>query len=440
MAHMSILNLVKPGTKKQARLLITSNQQAGKKKQNGLVLLVLVIAIALSISTYYFSTISVVDIKADNIEKTQKALKKAKRALIAYTVNYPKNHAPRGPGYLLCPDANNDGVAENACNGPVTIGRLPWKTLNIGDLRDSANERLWYAVSENFDYTNSPDPPGPSTKAINTSTRGNITVRDNNKNIIYDGTTIDGSVAVIISPGVALTRDDGIKQDRSNTNTAINYLDVDTSIPEDNVDFVHGVLGGANKNGFIQGDIYDVDNNIIVNDVIEVISYNDIMEQVHRRVSQEISNLINDYFTACGAYPDASAFDPTKSDADFDSGPTPFYKGHIPSDLAVTPSQWNTGCAVGISLPDWFVGEEWHKVTYYEFSPTIPCVGGDCLVVNNSNPVVNNADAVIVFAGRDLNATRHVNDINEYFEGENNDLDRFYDADETEDYIRVIAP
>ena len=453
---------MKPGIKKQVRLLITNNQQKGKKKQNGLVLLVLVIAVALAMSTYYFSTISIVEIRVDNIEKTQKALKKAKRALIAYAINYPENNPPRGPGYLLCPDTNNDGVAENACNGPITIGRLPWKTLNTGDLRDSANERLWYAVSENFDYTNSPDPPGPSIKTINTSTRGNISVRDNNKNIIYDGTTIDGAVAVIISPGVALTRDDGVEQDRSNTNSAINYLDVDTSIPEDNVDFVQGVLGGANKDGFIQGGIYDVDNNIIVNDVIEVISYNDIMEQVHKRVSQEISNLINDYFNACDAYPEASAFNPMK--ASFNSAgfapPTgsELRQGHLPLGIAM-PVDWGGVCDAGPPVvlapvpPLWLAAERWDETTYYTFAyqnapPAngLTCGNGanpPCMTVINTNPPINNAQALIVFVGRELPAQDRITVpllASDFLEGENAINNGIFDANETEDYIRVVTP
>ena len=434
---------MKPGIKKRVRLLITSNQQKGKKKQNGIALLVLVIAIALAISTYYFSTISIVDIKVDNIEKTQKTLKKAKQALLAYVMNYRgtvagSGNSSQGPGNFPCPDDTLDGysntgvgVVTPGCGsfGAGTMGRFPWATIQAEEYKDMSGEFLWYAVSSNF--ANQAD------KNINTATTGEITVRNSNGSIRNNGTMIDGIVAVIIAPGKTLKRDDGLIQSRSTTaekDNPKNYLDI--AFGEDNASFIN-----SDTDGFIMGEVRDNNNNnLILNDLMVVITYSELMELVHASVGEAISVVINDYFTACGAYPDASAFDPTKPDADFDSGPTPFYSGHIPSDLTVTPSQWNTGCTVGISLPDWFVDEEWHKVTYYEYSPTIPCVPGDCLVVNNSNPAVNNADAVIVFAGRDLNATRHVNDINQYFEGENNILNRFYDADETEDYIRVIAP
>lgn len=410
--------------------------------------------LVLAASSYYFSTISITTLKVDNIKHTKIVLEKAKQALIAHAINYPEvNATNRGPGYFVCPDMDNDGRAELTCNGPTTIGRFPWRTLNVGDLRDSANERLWYAVSENFDYTSS-----PLDKKINTETIGNITVRDNSNNIIFNGAGIDGAVAVIISPGIALTRGDGIVQNRSGANlyNATHYLDIDTtSIPaEDNDDFVQGVFGGTNVNGFIQGEIFDAANNIIVNDLIEVITYNDIMKQVHKRVSQEISNLISEYFTACNAYPEASAFDPSKTDfSSEDNLPLELREGHLPLDSA-QPVDWDTGCATGIEPMPWLSAEAWQSVTYYAFAfqnapPTnvYTCGSGTnppCMIINSVEPLINttNAQAIIMFSGRDtaIGGSRPSSDMSDYFEGENNSLNNIFDADEVEDFIRVITP
>jgi len=418
--------------------LIAISSLSIKKNKKGIVLLMLVVVLALTVSIYYFSTISVTEIKIDRIKSTKIALNKAKQALIAYAVNYPKDHAPRGPGYLLCPDTNNDGYAESGCNGTATVGRLPWKTLNIGDLRDSANERLWYAVSENFDYTSS-----PLLKVINTSTAGNITVRDSNNNFANNG--FDAAVAVIISPGLALTRDDGTVQDRSNENVAINYLDIDTASGEDNVNFEQG-----NNNGFIQGDIFDVAGNIIVNDTIEVLTYSDIMGPVHKLVSQEISNLINKYFTDCNAYPEASAFDPEKPtfDSEGQAPPNELRQGHLPLGTAL-PVDWGVGCAP--VPPIWLAGESWHKTSYYVFAfqnappaNSFSCGDGvvnpSCMTVNSTVSPVNDAQALIMFSGRDLTGSRPSAVMSDYFEVENNNLDSVYDADEIEEYIRVITP
>jgi hypothetical protein len=181
----------------------------------------------------------------------------------------------------------------------------------------------------------------------------------------------------------------------------------------------------------------------IVNDRFMVITYGDIMDQVHKRVSREIANAISAYVVACVNYPDASIFDPTetKADGDYtgDPGiPDDDVKGHIPVDSA----NW-AGC--GNALPVWVENEDWHKVTYYQFSETLPCPNVDCLTVNNSGIAANSIEALIVFAGRELLAPVQVrgdvaSDMADYFENENNNGDITYDAAETEDYVHVIAP
>src|SRR5690606_23241172 len=123
--------------------------------------------------------------------------------------------------------------------GGTTLGRLPWKTLGLPDLRDGDGERLWYAVSENF--KNNPrsncDFPGQPT-CLNSNTRGTITVYNRYGKAIHDATMQTGAIAVIIAPGAVLRRSGAAsEQDRSSAgvNAAVNYLD--TSGTEDNADF-----------------------------------------------------------------------------------------------------------------------------------------------------------------------------------------------------------
>ncbi|MDH5389032.1 MAG: hypothetical protein OEY06_11375 [Gammaproteobacteria bacterium] len=426
------------------------------KNQQGLALLVLVILIILAFVTYSLSGLSLNQVKAEQVKKTRIALKKAKQALLSYAVNYPEiTPANRGPGYLPCPDLNDTGVSlVNNCKtgGVPNVGRLPWVTLGVGDLRDSDNEKLWYAVSDNYDYSNS-----PTVNKINTATTGTITVKDSSNNMIYDGTSLDAIVAVIIAPGEALTRDDGVVQNRSaaNVNAAIHYLDIHVASAEDNASFQHGSL-----DGFIEGEITDGAGNVIVNDQFIVITYGEIMDLIHKRVSGEIGNVINNYFAICNDYPEAALFDAT--------GVGPFnsvalsQQGVLPVGTAL-PVNWNTGCAAGISLPLWVQSEGWHMNTYYQYSytkavplplPGIPaanCVtpppavvapAVECMTVNNTDLPIDNKRALIIFAGRALagqvrNAAAGMAD---YFENENNDGDFVFDAAETEDYVWVIAP
>src|SRR5260221_3921225 len=84
---------------------------------------------------------------------SQRALTEAREALIAYAADHSIN-AVVGPGYLPCPDTDDDGWAEATCgsqNGDSgqadRLGRLPAETLLLADLRDRYRERLWYPVS-----------------------------------------------------------------------------------------------------------------------------------------------------------------------------------------------------------------------------------------------------------------------------------------------------
>ena len=94
------------------------------------------------------------------------------------------------PGSLPCPDTNDNGSAEllagNAC--PSYIGRLPWQTLGLPDLRDSTGERLWYVLSQPF--TDS------SASVINSDTQGTVTMTG-----LAPATNV---IALVFAPGAAL--------------------------------------------------------------------------------------------------------------------------------------------------------------------------------------------------------------------------------------------
>jgi type II secretory pathway pseudopilin PulG len=122
------------------------------RRQHGAGLLIAMVAIALilvSVGTLALSSSGA----AGRERASDRALAQAREALIAYAADRPIDvHV--GPGYLPCPDLDDDGWAEATC-GSLTghlgqaerLGRLPWKTLGLPDLRDGHGERLWYAVS-----------------------------------------------------------------------------------------------------------------------------------------------------------------------------------------------------------------------------------------------------------------------------------------------------
>jgi hypothetical protein len=62
--------------------------------------------------------------------------------------------------------------------------------MQFYDVRDASNERLWYAVSQNF--------ANPDLDVINSDTLGTITIHDQTGSVIYDG-SVAGVAAVIIA-------------------------------------------------------------------------------------------------------------------------------------------------------------------------------------------------------------------------------------------------
>ncbi len=192
-------------------------------KQQGLALLILVTLLTGAIAAVAINALNRSDNQTarDNISQT--VLAEAKDALIGYAITYGDTHSGQVHGYLPCPDqagGNPEGSAEPTCGSQDVsqLGRLPWRTLDIGALRGGDGECLWYAVSGN--YKNN-----PKTGLMNWDTNGQLRIYDS------DGTLLTApdnqAVAVIFSPGMASS-----SQNRSGTAatcggnyTAGNYLD-----------------------------------------------------------------------------------------------------------------------------------------------------------------------------------------------------------------------
>lgn len=158
---------------------------------------------------------------------TAAALAQAKDALIGYAIAYGNTHPGQVHGYLPCPDTSGtdiggEGAAAGVCGSQNVsqIGRLPWKTLELGPLRAGDGECLWYAVSGTYKFN-------PQTNLMNWDTNGQLQV------YASDGTTLltptdNQAVAVIFAPGAALPG-----QDRAGTTAPVcggnyaasNYLD-----------------------------------------------------------------------------------------------------------------------------------------------------------------------------------------------------------------------
>jgi hypothetical protein len=246
-------------------------------RQQGIALVVILLVLGSGALYALLRTLNQNNLQTERDRKTTEALVVAKQALIGYAVSVNlQAWRPERLGDLPCPDTNSNGESESECgneagsNQATRLGRLPLKTLDLPSLRDGYGEHLWYAVSNNFKASRRHMP-------LNSSTHGTITVRDGKGNIVHNGTNNTGAIAVIIAPGPPLLRQ-GILQIRSGTGTenSANYLDI--SPDEDNANFSDGTL-----DGFINGDL---SNN--VNDRISIITYQDLMPLIDKRVVGEI--------------------------------------------------------------------------------------------------------------------------------------------------------
>lgn len=140
---------------------------------------------------------------AYQVRKTEAALAQARDALIGFALTYRDAHPGQVFGYLPCPDTNNDGEAELTCGTKdvTVVGRLPWKTLGISDLRDGTGECLWYVVSGHFKYN-------PKTDSLNWDTTSRLQVEDADGGILFLAGQHGGTAAVVIAPGRPLATQD----------------------------------------------------------------------------------------------------------------------------------------------------------------------------------------------------------------------------------------
>jgi hypothetical protein len=229
------------------------------------------------------------------MQKTIASLALAQQALLSYAQQALATtpcelNCPR-PGDLPCPDRNNDGIAETSCSNTARMGRLPWKTLGVGDIRDGSGERLWYAVSER--YKNN-----PRLRPLNLDTAGTWSVVSS-EGVVWDATQGSGVVAVLIAPMQPLVREDGWLQQRLETTTEIarHYLDINSTA--DNANPQEGT-----PRGFVRAAA-----TIHFNDVVWPITASQMHQVMQKQVLAEVKRSLRCVTLPCLSYPTPAAVD-----------------------------------------------------------------------------------------------------------------------------------
>ena len=406
------------------------------RSEQGMTLLILVVILGLATTGYLLKSLDSAGVRNARDKRTGEALAEAKAALLGFAAsqNFTNpglcgTNCPR-PGDLPCPDTNNNGLAESSCGNAAgttqqaaRLGRLPWITLGLPDLRDGDGERLWYAVSSRYKLNSRFRP-------LNSNTTATITLRDNSGNVIYDGANNNGLAALIIAPGAAFKRQDNISQVSNGVNQLIasNYLDV--ALGEDNQNFVD-----SGSNGFIMGQVKDANGNTIANDRMLAITRDEMNQVMEPRVLAEIKNALLDYYATVGgfSFPRPANFNLVAclGNANINAPNCQeglLTHGRIPANPTVSWSA--TSVLRGVSNSNWFQLNAWREVIHYAVAPacvtgTANCGGVGFLTLNNAKLLpTNNKQLVIIATGASIGAQARVTNANKttevnYLEGDN---------------------
>ncbi len=257
--------------------------------QRGAALMVMLVIIVLGVAAVLVGSLNSTTVKISRDQTTINALARAKEALIGYAISYSDTHPLEPiPGYLPCPDITG-GTSEGSSDtcgtvGANSMGRLPWKTLELPGIFDGQQDCLWYAVSGN--YKNNPKYGG----LMNWDTPAQLRVFDSNGNELQAGEV----VAVIFSPGTPLSGN----SDRSGTTapvcggnyTASAYLDNDTMHNINNADVSAARFIMPHEHRDASGNI-----TLTTNDQFVFITRQDIWNTIQKRMAKQAKKCLDDY-------------------------------------------------------------------------------------------------------------------------------------------------
>lgn len=330
-------------------------------RQRGIALMAMLVVVIMGIAAMLIGSLNSTALKNEQQKKTAEALAQARDALIGRAV--ADNNMP---GSLPCPDlvtnipgtnVPNDGIADwlsgNDC--PSYIGRLPWKTLRLPDLRDGNNERLWYALSPSFRDDDSARP-------LNSNTKGALAIYQTDGISLLTETDYS-AVAVIFAPGTAIG-----SQTRNSTadkNNAANYLDIANS--RNNAAAAGPFIAGAKSDSF--------------NDQLLFLTTKNLMPLVEQRVASEVKRALTSYYTINGYYPWADNILWGSDNYRANDGEL---RGWLPNDASAGDApDWE-----GAKPPQWFFDNQWFAVIYYSVARKYTEDSGgsnNTLTVNGTN-------------------------------------------------------
>ena len=265
------------------------------KRQRGVAIIIVLAILVAGVSFLLLRSFNAAAWPANRYDVTKKALVEAKDALVARAVADDNR-----PGSLPCPDTDDDGDAElfAGTECPAYIGRLPWKTLGLPDLRDGNGERLWYVLSRNFrDH--------PSAEPINSNTVAPLSVT---------GTEPAANVmAALIAPGAPIRRQAApALQDRGCT-VGVN-CDANrrcTTAPAANTPKCNAVnfldISGVTDNAAGGPSLVTAAIGEAFNDRVLAVLHDEVMPLVEKRAGLELAQNLRTHYDAWATAPAVAA-------------------------------------------------------------------------------------------------------------------------------------
>ena len=367
----------------------TSRTTRSINKQDGAVFIVMLVILIMGAAAVLIGSLSSRAIQNRRDEVTAKALAQAKDALIGRAVSDNTM-----PGRLPCPEDTsligtpNEGQALGSCTLPA-IGRLPWKSLGLGDLRDANGDKLWYVLSAGF--RNSP---------LNSDTPAQLTV----------DSVPNKAVAIIFSVGPPINGQSRPIPTSSTPPNITQYLELSNN------------TGG---NAFVSSGPSDT-----FNDRLLLITHDELFRVVEKRIAGEVKNCLNEYASiSAGLYPWASPWNVLTY---ADTSGTLY--GRIPdtpfndtfSDNSSMHVNWGPRCNISSGSGWWL---DWKDMVFYAISDAYSPdqnTGAALLTINPPSTTANKQFVVIV-AGKILTtllqvrgSTAEKTNLNNYLESPNN--------------------
>ncbi len=405
-----------------------------RSTQRGQILLGIVIILGIVLSALFYRFVSPTSSAIQRDKITDEALAQAKDALIAFASGQKFSGTDERPGDLPCPDINDNGIADSNCDSVgLRIGRLPWKTLGLPDLRDGSGERLWYAVSDRFKTSTRRLPP---TYPLNSDTQGEYTVTGL--------TPANNVIAIVFAPGSALSaqdRNSAVAALCPTTGTTITRNRCAANYLDDN--------NGSGTTTFTAAPPSDT-----FNDKLLLITSDVFFPAVEMRVAREVRKGLLSFYAYSGYnfFPYANDY----GDSTYNCT-NKKYSGRIPQSTSFASSEcrktgvdpdWN-----GYNWPLWFFGNNWHLVMFYAVSPKCAdkskpaCTDLGALLTVNGAPAPNNdVQALVVTPGRGFTGqSRPCASVSDCLEGtENTNGDTTFEkpvrSPTNNDQLVIVAP